>query len=1313
MRLRSRDLFATIRTEGGLLPPEFLQRVADGDPDVDGLDPGSYHLPENERLNEAITRSWTRLQGAWKSFSQARRSLPADDTGASITRERWLHPLFNQLGYGRLVSQPAIGIESKRYPVFSQWQNTPIHLVGVNVPIDRRTKGVAGAAGQSPHSLVQELLNRSSERLWGIVSNGLSLRLLRDNVALTRQAFVEFDLETMMENEAYPDFVVLWLTCHQSRAEGEDPHQCWLERWSQESATQGTRALDALREGVEHAIAALGSGFLAHPANTGLQDALRDGTLGPIDYYRQILRLVYRMLFLFVAEDRDVLLVGDDREARDRFARHYSTSRLRRLAMRRRGGTHDDLFVALTLLMDKLYEEGCEALALPALGSELWNPSSIGYLAGAQIANEDLLDAIRELAFVDEAGVFRPVDFRNLGAEELGSIYESLLELHPDIDRKAAEFSLYAAAGSERKTTGSYYTPTSLISALLDSALDPVVEETVAGKSTEEAEEALLDLKVCDPACGSGHFLIAAGNRIAKRLATVRTGDSEPSPEAIRTALRDVVGRCLYGVDANPMAVELCKVSLWMEALEPGRPLSFLDHNIAYGNSLLGTTPELIDSGIPDAAYKSILGDEKEIATAWKKLNKQEHEGTQTLFDDDGKPTGALAKLAEDAAQLLVADDRNLESLREKEKQYRGLLASDEYVSASLAANAWCAAFVAEKQPNERPMTDAVVQRALKDPELLDQALRDNIKALADDYAFFHWHLAFPEVFDRASGGRGGFDAVLGNPPWERVKLQEKEFFATRSPEIASAPNKAARERLIKALSEEDPDLLAAFEAAKRQAEGASHIIRDSGRYPLCGRGDVNTYSIFAELNRSLIAAAGRVGCIVPTGIATDDTTKHFFQSLIGKRSLVSLYDFENREAIFPGVHRSQKFCLLTLTGTQRPVEDGARFIFFATRADHLTDLERRFTLTAEEIELLNPNTKTCPIFRTARDAEITKGIYRRMPVLIREGDPDGNPWGISFSTMFHMASDSHLFRTRQQLEDDGWELAGNVFVRGDERMLPLYEAKMFHHFDHRWATFDGGDMVPVTASEHESIIFAPLPRYWVRAGAIPQSSLPAATFGYRNITNVTNERTLVGTCVPPVGFGHSVILVNLETLELLPLFTAVWSSFALDYVARQKLGGTNVTYGYSRQFAIPLPFDFASLRSFFNERVLELVCTSRDAPPLSKDHSTQVGPFRWSPDRRFLLRAELDAAIFHVYSFDRRDVDHIMDTFPIVRRKDEADHGEYRTKRVILGIYDEMTAVAEGGKEYQTRLDPPPADPRMAHGAANKASSAATPTDT
>jgi hypothetical protein len=841
--LRSHDdRFVTVRTEGGLLPADLLARVAEGDRDLDGLTPEAYHLAAGERLNEAITRAWNRLTAAWTTFRTAAAKLPESDPGTSLTRERWLLILFQELGYGRLPPSRGLEVGGKAYPVSHLWGTSPIHLIGFRVDLDRRTAGVAGAARTSPHGLVQELLTRSPDHQWGVVSNGLRLRLLRDSASLTRQAFVEFDLEGMMEGEVYADFVLLWLLAHQSRVEGDRPEACWLERWAQAAREQGTRALDRLRGGVEAAIMALGHGFLAHPANGALRDRLRAGTLSTQDYYRQLLRLVYRLLFLFVAEDRDLLLDPKaDPAARDRYTRFYSTARLRRLGERTRSTRHPDLYRGLRLVMERLGSDaGYPPLGLPVLGSFLWSAEAIPDLAAAELANHDLLEAVRALAFTVQERVFRGVDYKNLGSEELGSVYESLLELHPQVNADAHAFELKTAGGHERKTTGSYYTPASLIRCLLDSALDPVLEEAV---QKPDPERAILGLKVCDPACGSGHFLIAAAHRIARRLAAIRTGDEEPSPEATRTALRDVIGHCLYGVDANPMAVELCKVSLWMEALEPGKPLSFLEHRILCGNSLLGATPSLLAEGVPDGAFEPIEGDDRKAAAEIRRRNRKERQGQMALplVAEPGTPYEYVGSAF---AALVAAADESIAALRDKEEQYRNLLASDAYRRTRLIADSWCTAFVWPKSKSApEPLTEDVFLRLQSSPSSVPEATLREIERLAARYRFLHWQLAFPDVFrlpkrgeepnNPQAGWSGGFDVVIGNPPWEHTEIKEKEWFAPRRPDIADAPNSAARRRMIERLRVEDAALYAAWVEASRDAEAERHFLSHSGRYPL------------------------------------------------------------------------------------------------------------------------------------------------------------------------------------------------------------------------------------------------------------------------------------------------------------------------------------------------------------------------------------------------------------------------------------------------------------------------------------------------
>ncbi len=800
---------------------------------------------------------------------------------------------------------------------------------------------------------------------------------------------------------------------------------------------------------------------------------------------------------------------------------------------------------------------------------------------------------------------------------------------------------------------------------------------------------AILSLAVVDPACGSGHFLIAAANRIAKRLAAVRSHDPEPSPGEVRAALRDVVGSCIHGVDLNPMAVELCKVSLWMEALEPGRPLSFLDHRIVVGNALLGTSPELIAAGIPADAFKPILGDDKKTVSELRKRNAKELSG-QLAFNLAAQNVDADARvIAEASARIAVVEDSSLAGVREKQRRFEQLLDSPELRRARLAADVWCAAFVAEKRPGAEAITQDTLLRALGGgPISLSEPESEAVAGARRAYSFLHWHVAFPVVSER-----GGFDIVLGNPPWEHTELKEKEFFATRAPAIADAPTGVARKRLIDALTEDDPELHAAFEASKRFADGVSHFVRSSGRYPLCGRGRINTYAIFAELMRGAIGPTGRAGVIVPTGIATDDTTKYYFQTITEGRSLVSLFDFENRDAIFPGVHRSYKFCLLTLAGQARPVAGGATFVFFATATEQLGDPERQFTLTTDDIALLNPNTRTCPVFRTRRDAELTKAIYGRVPVLIREGDADGNPWGITFKQgLFNMTSDSGLFRTRAQLEADGFKLDGNAFVRDQTRWLPLYEAKMLHHFDHRWATYANGDVREMTELEKCDPERLAVPRYWVPEADVGERLAGVWSqgwmLGWRDICRSTDERTCISAVYPRAGAGDTWLLA-LPTVSPSPLMQTIFSSFAFDYVARQKIGGTHLKYHYFKQLPVPPPG--SGNPEFLIPRVLELAYTAIDLAPFASDLGYAGPPFTWDADRRAMIRAELDAAMFRLYRIEREDVCYILDTFPVVQRKDERRHGEFRTKRLILERYDSIVAAEGAGRDYETPLKPSP----------------------
>ena len=1358
MQLRHRQLFNAIRTEGAILPADLLQRISNRDANLGGLSPEAYHQPAGVKLNEAINQAWNRMLGAWSAFRAAQQKLPPNDPATSITREKWLLPLFAQLDYGRLLPAKSIELGGKSYAVSHAWQHTPIHLVGAGVALDKTTAGVAGAARSSPHSLLQELLNRSDDHLWGFVSNGLRLRILRDNVSLTRQSFVEFDLEAMMESELYADFTMLWLLCHESRvlAEGADTatgrqgdtasnpqSNCWLEKWSKKSQDEGTRALEQLRKGVEEAIKALGRGFLAHPANHALRQRLGSGELDTQDYYRQLLRLVYRLLFLFVAEDRELLFAPEaDAKARQRYTRFYSLARLRRLAERRAGTRHADLFHGLRIVMWNLGGDaagkGCPELGLPVLGSFLFSPEAIGDLIGdgaaCEIENFHLLAAVRALAFLRDQHGLRTVDYRNLRSEELGSVYEALLELHPRINIAAREFDLATAGGNERKTTGSYYTPDSLVQCLLDSALDPVVDEAV---KQPNAEAAILRLKVCDPACGSGHFLIAAAHRLAKRLAAVRTGDEEPSPDAVRAALRDVIGHCIYGVDANPMAVELCKVSLWMESLEPGKPLSFLEHRIQCGNSLIGATPALIARGIPDEAFKPIEGDDREYCAEYRKQNKKERAGFQHLpFESRLK----LGNLAASIAELDAIDDRDIAGVRAKQQHYEDLVKSSGYLYGQFLADAWCAAFVWKKtRAFPYPITEAVFREIEQNPYQHATGhdggwLEREVKRLREQYQFFHWHLAFPDAFRLESrlqadvpggeehplesgtpykaGWSGGFDVVLGNPPWDIQEVKDNEYFANSYPEILSVKSAKDKTQVLQKIQDTTPSLWSQYQEYVRTIQGQSHFIANGERFPLSATGRLNLYRLFLENNHTISAKDGYVGVVIPSGFASDSFSQKHFNFLFGKGRIVSLYDFENRNRLFPGVDTRYKFCLLTVAGKEHKVER-TDYVFFSLQTDEIRDHYRHVPMSPTEVNLFNPLSGTPPLFRSIRDLEITKKIHREAQIFCDKSIDSG--WKVKPSLMFMMNASLKTHRSAEELEELGLKLSGNKYGLDDQLWLPLYEGKMVGMYDHRSASvrFDPTNRVrrnqpvDIDVSEHQNPNFLAMPIFWLCASEVQarcEGVRPSWLLAIKDVTSATNERTVISAILPYVALSDPLPwLSNPKPALSNACLLANLNSVVLDYSARQKVAGLHLRGHYLAQLPVIPPRNLKQavawklggrqiLEAWIGSRSLELTYTAWDLQPFARDCGYTGEPFRWDEARRFLLRSELDAAYFHLYGIVREDVDYILDTFPIVRRKDEARHGEFRTKRVILEIYDEMQRAMETGEAYRTRLSPPPA---------------------
>lgn len=1268
--------FHAIRVSGGILTEEFLKTLTE--PEA---------LKELGLAPEEVRDRFYTLLGLYERVG----SLFAL-TETSKAREAWLLPFFRALGWNPAYNRGHLQVADQTFPIshrgFPGENAPPLHLVAAEPDLrpSRREK--------SPQALLQAYLNLHPEQDWGILAAPWEVRLLRKYYHVSTPGYVAFNLVELFEaprSEALKEFQVLLLLLSPSRFQKGRDGKTPLDRYYERARETGIRARDALRKGVVEALEVLGNAFLTEDLRRKLQDPehLRA-------YHEELLRLVYRLLFLLYAESRDLIPHGG--ELSWVYEREYGVSALREKASRQDllvayEDRHTDLWEKL-LATFRLVYQGDERLGVPALNGELFAPEGLPLLTGGVLdpgeralhpdlprpKNGDLLRAIRLLTHVEREGALERINYRDLEVEEIGHVYEGILSLAPRMvdGRYTLEGHLL-----ERKASGSYYTPRELVQLVLQESLVPVVEARLreAGEDPKKQEEALLSLKVLDPAMGSGAFLISALEYLAEKLLEVR-GQGKDDLEALYAARHLVASRCLYGVDLNPMAVELAKLALWVASAAKGKPLSFLDHHLKVGNSLVGAPEDFLARGIPKEAY------DREGVPREVRKGLSFGPGAGSLLFPLPKPP------------FLDFEEETAAQVEEKRARYRAWRESEEVRKWELLADYWTAAFFLRPAPGVR-LPDAQGLNWLaqqmgaslaqwEQSSYLSPPTRHAIEAAKRRHRFFHWWLEFPEVMER-----GGFDVVLGNPPWEKLKLQDKEFFADKAPEVAQAENAAKRKRLIQALKEKDPELFRAYQEALAEAEAVSGFVRHSGRFPLTARGDVNTYPLFAELARALRAPKGRAGLVLPTGIATDDSNKEFFAQVVERGELYALYDFQNREKLFSAVSSLQKFCVFVLGNEGKTT---ARMAFFLTRPEDLEDATRVFSLAPEDFALLNPNTRTCPVFRTRQDAELTRAVYRRVPVLWREslGQPrrgylEESPWGVRFLALFHMANDAHLFRTREELLNQGFRLVGNRFVRGEEVYLPLYEAKMFWHYDHRFATFEGKDTRDVEPGEKRDPAFLPLPRYWV-----PQEETEARLreagwergwlLGFRRIARSTDERTSIFTCLPTYGAGDSVfLLLSQESAPLQVVLLGLLDSLPLDYVARQKVGGTNLNFHYLKQFPVlpPSAYGPQDLR-FLVPRVLELTYTAWDLAPLAQDVWEEADeplreailawrkaapthpdsppdwaegpypfpPFVWDEERRARIRAELDAYYARLYGLSRKGLRYILDPKDLTERE-------------------------------------------------------------
>ena len=1293
----------SLSLEGNLIAPAMVAQISEPKDDTETRE--SYGVRKGLTIREEIATAFRVGQSHFDAFGKLEN--PSVDASRRFVRD-FLKETF---GYDDL--SPADGFLS-----FLAGGRVPVVVVPpAEEKLDRRSPTLSTDRSRSPVYALQDYLNEHDDALWGLVTNGTLIRLMRDNASLTRPAYIEADLAQIFTNEDAASFAILWLMIHRSRfgAEGAPATDCALERWRDAGSREGEAARDRFAEQVKVALKVLGSGFLE--ANPELGQRLRSGDVNLTDWFNELLRLVYRVIFLMVAEDRDLLHPDTAQtEARKLYAEGYGLAALRTQCFRATTwDRHHDRYEGLKVVFRAL-ARGEPKLGLPALGG-LFAQGQLPSLEEANLRNRAFMEAIYRLSWlVDKAGMV-PVNWRAMETEELGSVYESLLELQPQLgdDGRTLIFASDATEqkGNQRKTTGSYYTPDSLVQALLDTVLDPVLEKTEA--EADDPEQELLRLSVIDPACGSGHFLLAAARRIATRLARIRA-DGTPSLADFRHALRDVARSCLHGVDRNPMAVELTKVALWIETVDPGRPLGFFDAQIRCGDALLGVFDlKVLEDGVPDAAYKPLTGDDKEVARHYASKNKREKAERDRIAEGFGfnrardlmRDFEALRSMPEDTVEQIEAKSAKLRALTAQGAGAWQLeMACDLYVSAFLLPKTKGGPHAGPdgmpRRGAETVPTSGTIWEWLRGVQPFGPLFATAIDAARIGRAF-HWPLEFPDVMQR-----GGFDVVLGNPPWEVLQFSEQEFFSRQRPEIADLAG-AKRKHAIDRLEQDNPAAYEAFVEAKRLSEAENQFARASGRFNLTARGKVNTYGLFAELFAASTGARGRAGVIVPTGIATDSSTAPFFAHLIEEKLLAELVDFENRAGLFPAIDSRVKFCLLTLGRN----EAEARFSFFLTDPAQMADPERSFTLSPEQISAINPNTRTAPVFRSRWDAELTAQMFRKSSILVLEGKDVENPWNVDFHTrLWNMGEDAEHFSLISEIEaghfSNGYEHSGFErdrskhelpilnFGKRDENQAPLFEAKTFHQFDHRWVTYPGGGKDSSLSSEQEKrdLYFEPEPRYWVSLSEMErrlqtQNWQASWLIALREITNATNERTVIASFLPRTAVSHTATLVFPRVdAELVPCLLSNLNSLALDFCARQLIGGTHLTLSLIKQLPVFDPAFYTPERlTFIHSRVLELTYTSYSLAPFASDLGYDGPPFAWDEDRRAHLRADLDAFYAKAYGLTRDELRYILDpadvkgpdypseTFRVLKEREIRQHGEYRTQRLVLATWDRMQA--------------------------------------
>lgn len=1376
--------YTSIHIYGHLLSDDILHNI-ERDNTLNGNRDQDFGMDIS--VSSAIDYVWSSLRNDWNFYKERannERLVNKDPYGTRRARDL-MERLFQSLGYSLDRQATNIEVAGTNYDISYTCHDLgkmPFIIIGEGISadgsidtldkcsLDYRAKG--GMRKKSAHATMLEYLN-ATENVYGIISNGQILRIIRNSGQLVKLTYIEFDLRRMLEEDKYTEFCLMFRLLHASRFRTSGDEPCVMERWFNMSIESGNRIRNGLSRAVQTTMETIGNAVLTSEGegNDALREAFANGTMDATQLNKELIHFIYRLLFLFIIEDRGLVYqIPDSPDAsdykqlcqwQDIYKKFYAASRLRHLSelayLKQR--QYSDLWQGL---MDTfhLFEPDTfgEKLGIKPLGGVLFGTETLHWLKQCQVSNKDLLAAFSALnEFEDERQQKVKINYSSLDVEEFGSVYEGILEMRPFVQPSvaASDWQFGFVGGLDRQSTSSYYTRPDLVQNLIKTTLEPVIKEKIAAQTTtEEKVKALLNMKVCDAASGSGHIVLAMARTIAWYICTLRTGEDNPASLDYRQALREVISRCVYAVDYNPDAVELCKVVLWIEGYCAGKPLSFLDHHIRCGNSVLGISDlQMLIDGVPD---KALTAEDKDTLKALKKMNQEATKGANDSSDNEPmlglEDSFGVENLS--AAQIGLADkirfinhlpEETLEEEIIKQERWKELMESARVDCLRRACDIYTYAFYKTVKRDELIDEDGgvngiyrleaevpytkTVMRALQEisaMECLEKGkplptyyrqlsadFKTEVKRMADEQRFFHWCVEFPEVF----AANKGFDVMCGNPPWDKIKVEDKKWFESHNrADIVNAGTASQRKEAIEALQTSDPTLYKEYAKALADAEALSRFARLSGRFDLTATGDIDLYPMFAELCLSFSKEAW--GLVLPTGIAVNDSNKAFFSKLIDENRLVSLYDFENREKLFD-IDSRFKFCLLVASKPQdkpRIVKGG----FYLNRLDHLLDPRRIYSLQTSDFARLNPNTKTCPVFRTSRDAKLTAKIYRNSTILYNEVTGD-NPWNVKFGSMIHMSNDSHLFQTYAQLIELGATLNGTTFTTTDgTTYVPLYEGKMIWHYNHHYGSWP-------TEGERPNSINMPsldelsnpnshiMPWYWVPLSTVKDRLVKYDKdgnvvwewkhkwlFAFRDIARGVDMRTFIIAPIPDAkGVGHTATLLYVERgcMPGASLY-GMMSSLIFDYCSRQKIGGTHASINYVKQFPVLTPEQIPSAMQWqIVKRVAELCYFNHDMDGWASElwdemneeqrsELPQLGaqqPWIYNPERRAILQAELDAIFAHLYGLNTEELRYILDpedvcgkgcineTFRVLKDNEIRQYGEYRTKRLVLEAWNKF----------------------------------------